>query len=286
MERTPNSQQKRVIEDLQNNIILFAGAGTGKTFTVAKRVSHILQTHRAEPEGILCLTFTTKACDEMREDIFRYVGESSNRVEIRTIHGFCYQLFREESRRQNDKYSDATVCDEMDAEELLKSILSSQYLLWESGQVAPIHEDNLLPETTFSIFHKKSGVRNFVSAVKHAREERNIYSANEEQDYQAAFEYIRSAKPKQYEEILACYGKEAGQVRDYEFEACMAKYAGRLIFLYDSYLRMSNRLDFDDLIIFANRMLKKEIQSRWEKRFSYIIVDEMQDTSLLVLPPQ
>jgi DNA helicase-2/ATP-dependent DNA helicase PcrA len=45
---------------------------------------------------------------------------------------------------------------------------------------------------------------------------------------------------------------------------------------------MSNRVDFDDLVIFAARALKnEETRRRWENRFSYIIVDEMQDTSLL-----
>ncbi len=283
MNKAPNAQQQRVIEDLENNIILFAGAGTGKTFTVANRVGNIIQTGKARPEEILCLTFTTKACDEMREDIFRYVGELSQRVEIRTIHGFCYQFMREENRRNNDRYSEATICDEMDAEELLQSILSSQYLLWKSGKTAKMEEvEEELPETTFEIFTKKNGLRNFVSAVKHAREEQNFYSDSEEVDYQNAFAYIRATKPKQYEEILSFYSGGGGQVRDYEFEKGMTKHAGRWISTYDGYLRMSNRVDFDDLIIFTSRALKdEETQRRWQQRFAYIIVDEMQDTSLL-----
>jgi len=141
MERQPNSQQQEVIEALDENLILFASAGTGKTFTVAKRVSHILQTERAMPEEILCLTFTVKACDEMRADVLRYVREKGNGVEIRTIHGFCYQLMREENRRENDKYSEAVICDEVDGEELIKSILSSQLSLWELGKTSPLQEE-------------------------------------------------------------------------------------------------------------------------------------------------
>ena len=125
--RQPNEAQQRVVNDLDNNIILFASAGTGKTFTVAKRTAQIIQTERAKPQEILCLTFTTKACEEMREDISQYVGKQASEVEIRTIHGFCYQLLREENRRMGDRYAEAVVCDEVDAEELLQSILSSQY---------------------------------------------------------------------------------------------------------------------------------------------------------------
>ena len=42
MHRLPNEDQLRVVEDLDNNLILFASAGTGKTFTVAKHVSNII----------------------------------------------------------------------------------------------------------------------------------------------------------------------------------------------------------------------------------------------------
>ena len=94
MERQPNAEQARVIEALDENLILFASAGTGKTFSVANRVSHILRTKRAEPSEILCLTFTTKACEEMREDIGGYVGRQASGVEIRTIHTFCFSLMR------------------------------------------------------------------------------------------------------------------------------------------------------------------------------------------------
>ena len=61
MERVPNAEQRQVIEDLENNLIVFASAGTGKTFTVAKRVENIIRLQRALPEQILCLTFTAKA---------------------------------------------------------------------------------------------------------------------------------------------------------------------------------------------------------------------------------
>ena len=57
MDRTPNSDQQLVINDLDNNIILFASAGTGKTFSVANRIKYIIEKKRATPEEILCVTF-------------------------------------------------------------------------------------------------------------------------------------------------------------------------------------------------------------------------------------
>lgn len=281
MERQPNAEQAHVIETLDENLILFASAGTGKTFTVANRVSHILQTHRAEPNEILCLTFTTKACEEMREDVGSYVGRAAKGVEIRTIHGFCYLLMREENRRRGDKYLDATVCDETDAEELIRSILSSQYAYWQEGAISK-PEEGEAQDVEFAIFQKKTSLRDFVSALKHARESQKIYTQNEEEDYQRAYDYLRSAEPATYASILSISDKQGGQVRDHEFESAMNRYAGRLAFAYDDYLKKSNRVDYDDLIIFASRYLdEQETFARWATRYKYIIVDEMQDTSML-----
>ena len=281
MERQPNAEQARVIEALDENLILFASAGTGKTFSVANRVSHILRTKRAEPSEILCLTFTTKACEEMREDIASYVGRQASGVEIRTIHSFCFALMREENRRRGDKYLDATVCDETDAEELIRSILSSQYEYWKQG-VFPDVEGESEYDSQFAIFQKKTSMRDFVSALKHARESRKFYTENEEQDYQNAYEYLRSAEPKTYASMLSISDKRGGQVRDHEFEIAMDRYAGRLASAYDDYLKKSNRVDYDDLIIFASRYLDEpETLARWSTRYKYIVVDEMQDTSVL-----
>ena len=121
--RVPNEEQAKVIENLDDNIILFASAGTGKTFTVANRVANIIQSGRAKPQEILCLTFTIKACGEMKEDISRYIGASAKSVVVKTIHGFCYRLLAEEYKRNGERYNDLQVCDEVDEEEDRKSVV-------------------------------------------------------------------------------------------------------------------------------------------------------------------
>ena len=103
-DRIPNFEQQAVIDELDRNIILFASAGTGKTFTVAKRVCNIIESRRALPEEILCLTFTIKAANEMKDDILHYAGEEAKRVTTRTIHSFAYQILKEESTRDTDSY--------------------------------------------------------------------------------------------------------------------------------------------------------------------------------------
>ncbi len=64
-----NSEQQRVIDELDRNILLLASAGTGKTNTLAYRVAHIIESGRCEAHQILCMTFTNKAAQEMKSRI-------------------------------------------------------------------------------------------------------------------------------------------------------------------------------------------------------------------------
>ena len=113
--RIPNPDQQAVIQELDRNLILFASAGTGKTFTVAKRVQRILESGRARPEEILCLTFTIKAAGEMKDDIFSHVGEAAGNVVVRTIHSFAFSVLKEESVLHPETTSMPGVCDDDDA---------------------------------------------------------------------------------------------------------------------------------------------------------------------------
>ena len=275
MERIPNAEQRQVIEAVDHNLIVYASAGTGKTFTVAKRVENILRNGLASAEEILLLTFTTKACEEMRADIRQYVGEGAGSLAIHTIHSFCYRLLREESKARGDRYLDVTVVDEQDGEELLKSILATQYALWKGEE----SEESYYP---FSIFEKKGKVQSFVSALKHVREAQGFYSEDVEADYQKTYDHLRIHTPDLYQKLTGYSVKGGTHVCDHEFQIAMNRFAGKWVYAYDDYLKKSNRVDYDDLILLASRYLReKETLEKWSTKYRYIVVDEMQDTSLL-----
>ena len=283
MTRTPNAEQAKVIAELDNNIILFASAGTGKTFTVANRVANILKSGRAKAEEILCLTFTIKACDEMKEDIAGYVGEEAKDVRVKTIHGFCHQVLSEESKRVSEKYCEPTVCDEVDQEEILKSILSSRIALWEQEALLGVETGEGEAEESsreFFIYRKRGALRELLSGLKHCREAQGFFSEDEEEDFQRAFEYLKENEREKYERLVSCSLNYGGP--DAEFAAAMERFAGRLAWEYERHLKQSNQVDFDDLILLAKAHLNDgETCARWRERFRYIIVDEMQDTSRL-----
>ena len=264
--RQPNSEQQAVISELDNNIILFASAGTGKTFTVANRVGNIILSERALPEEILCLTFTIKAANEMKDDVLQYVGDAGKNVIVKTIHSFCYQVTKEESKKNSDIYCEPSVCDDSDEAEELKNALISLGLSEQS-----------------SVFHSSSILNSFMSALKHTRELQNYNSGDEEKDFQRAYDYIRENDQQQFNAITFFYDPVLRrELSDRGFIQLMNSCAGRFAHIYNDILRQSNLVDFDDLICQVHQFMRnKECREYWRNRFKYIIIDEMQDTSTL-----
>ena len=118
-----NEIQQQVVQELDRNIVLLASAGTGKTNTLSYRVAHILETGRATGDQILCLTFTNKACREMKERMVTIVGQEAQAVKVSTFHSFCYTILQEEAKLQEDLFKEFLIFDEEDAEELLSEFL-------------------------------------------------------------------------------------------------------------------------------------------------------------------
>ena len=84
---TPNEQQQKAIDILEGPVMLLAGPGTGKTFTVIKRIEKMLS-EGIDPLSILCLTFSDAAAKEMRQRLIKKLGVIASGVDIYTYHSF------------------------------------------------------------------------------------------------------------------------------------------------------------------------------------------------------
>ena len=113
-----NREQQRVIDEVEQNILLLASAGTGKTNTLAYRVAHLIEGGYAKAENILCMTFTNKAAKEMKDRIQSLVGSPAKAVEVSTFHSFCFFILQQEGKRNESLYTDVTIFDEEDCKEL------------------------------------------------------------------------------------------------------------------------------------------------------------------------
>ena len=122
-----NEKQQQVVNELDENILLLASAGTGKTETLSNRIVNIIETKKAKPDEILCITFTNKAAKEMETRIKSTVKKDANKITIKTFHSFCFDIIKREAKKHTDIFTDFIVFDEDDCKEIIKSIIEKRF---------------------------------------------------------------------------------------------------------------------------------------------------------------
>lgn len=90
----PNREQQQVIDTIDGPVLVVAGAGTGKTATIVKRIEHIIADGYARPWQVLAITFTNKAAGELKERLINTVGEEANDIWAHTFHSMCGRILR------------------------------------------------------------------------------------------------------------------------------------------------------------------------------------------------
>ncbi|MBR7551718.1 UvrD-helicase domain-containing protein, partial [Mycobacterium tuberculosis] len=78
-------------------LLIVAGAGSGKTSVLTRRIAYLLAEGGAHPGQILAITFTNKAAAEMRERVATLVGPHAERMWVATFHSICVRILRAQS---------------------------------------------------------------------------------------------------------------------------------------------------------------------------------------------
>ena len=89
-----NEGQRDAVAAPLGNLLVLAGAGSGKTRVLVHRIAWHIATGEANPQGILAVTFTNKAASEMRSRIESLLGQSIHGMWVGTFHGLCHRLLR------------------------------------------------------------------------------------------------------------------------------------------------------------------------------------------------
>ena len=119
---TLNNRQREAVESTEGRIRVVAGAGSGKTKALTCRYAYLVNVLGVDPANILCLTFTNKAAQEMRQRISQLVASGDYNDFVCTIHGFCVKFLRQEIHRLGYPKS-FTILDEEDQKQLAKQVL-------------------------------------------------------------------------------------------------------------------------------------------------------------------
>ena len=91
-----NEQQYQAVTTTEGYVRVIAGAGSGKTKALTSRYAYLVEALGINAANILCVTFTNKAANEMRNRVRRLVGEGNDYGYITTYHGFCVKVLRED----------------------------------------------------------------------------------------------------------------------------------------------------------------------------------------------
>lgn len=248
MSITFNKKQQQVINELNQNILLSAGAGTGKTNVLSYRVANILNKNRANANEILCLTFTNKACRELKNRITSQLDfETANKITIRTIHGFAYQVITTTAKKAQTIFKEFVIFDDEDQKTLIKQTIA-----------------NFPKARALDIQY----IVNCIEQLKQERALKHIYTEDIEADYTTIYhQHLKFNKTfnQQQSDNLTKF---------FQFDGL------NIIINYELALQQMHGLDYKDLIANAYRLFQDEnICLSWRKRYKYIMIDEMQDTS-------
>jgi DNA helicase-2/ATP-dependent DNA helicase PcrA len=251
-----NSEQKIAVEHGAGPLLIVAGAGTGKTTVVTRRIAQLIESGLAEPDEILALTFTEKAAGEMEERVDALLTDGYVDLWISTFHAFGERLLRDHA---------------------LDIGLSSDFrMLPDTEQWMLLREH--IEEFELDYYRPKGNpskfVQGLISHFSRLKDEDILPQAylDYAQQLQLDLDTDLAAGKEQLTEEQQAQVDEATRV----LEAAKA-YAG-----YQKLLRENNALDFGDLIVETIHLLQDRpgILAHYRKQFKYILVDEFQDTNI------
>ncbi len=237
-----DESQQLAAETEKCPVLVTAGPGTGKTQTLTKRISHLLN-QGIEPKRILALTFSNKAAEEMRERVAAESRDAAAQIQMMTFHAFGLDILR--------SYWQETGLDAQS--NLLDKIDALLYLEQNLAEIGLEHYQNL-PEPT-------KNLSAILAAISRAKDE--LCSP---EDYRILAERMRA---------------ESGDDEERKLEAEKTLETARVYDFYQKYLTQEKLLDFGDLIFRAVKVLQENEQVKREVSGKYdaVLVDEFQDVN-------
>ena len=117
-----NPVQQEAVLETEGPLLVFAGAGSGKTRVLTYRIAYLIEEKGVQPWNIFAVTFTNKAADEMRERVERLLGKSAKGTWVSTFHSACARILRQHIERLGFKRN-FVIYDGQDQERHLKTIM-------------------------------------------------------------------------------------------------------------------------------------------------------------------
>lgn len=119
-----NKEQYEGATTIEGQVLILAGAGSGKTRVLTHRIAHMVEDLNIAPYNILAITFTNKAAKEMKDRVRMLIGEFAENMWISTFHSTCVRILRREIDKIGYK-SSFTIYDSSDQKMLVKECMKT-----------------------------------------------------------------------------------------------------------------------------------------------------------------
>ncbi|HKB26841.1 MAG TPA: ATP-dependent DNA helicase, partial [Methylomirabilota bacterium] len=241
-----NDAQREAVTHDAGPLLIIAGAGTGKTTVITRRIAWLIAQKKARPEEILALTFTDKAAAEMEERVDQLVPYGYADVEIATFHAFGDRLLREHAL-------------ELGLQPDFRVLNRAEQVIFIRDRLFqfPLERYRPLGDPTRHI----QALITLVSRLKDEDIPPDEYAAHAER-----LGALAAAAPGDAE--LAARAAQHGEL-------------ARTYAKYQELMAASGAIDFGDQIVLALRLLRvrSHVLGGLQRRFKYVLVDEFQDTN-------
>lgn len=264
-----NKEQTEAVRHGAGPLLIVAGAGTGKTTVITRRIAYLIEQGMAKPEEILALTFTEKAAGEMQDRLAQLLPLGYYDMWISTFHSFCQRILEQHG--------------------LDIGLPGDFKLLNEAGAWILIH--NNLEKFNLSYYRPLGNPKKFISALlKHfARCKDELITPESYLKYaqelrlatdspERTSKKISSSTPPALRAPSANLGEENNEEAT---EIARIEEIANAFHVYEKLLLDGNFLDFANLINYTLKLFEQrpQILKRYQKQFKYILVDEFQDTN-------
>jgi len=257
--------QEFCINNHEGIFLVLAGPGTGKTYTIIKRLQAMIL-KGIQPERILCMTYSRAGADEMRKRVLKELDESNNNIEIHTFHSFCNKIISEYSQE----------FDVPQSVQLIPDSIKRAYIKECIDEIVDVKYYKSQKANKYSCFD--SIYKGIESLKKYRINSLSILKENIKTDA----DWLPAIKELEKERDLKLNRKNhALHIEKIEEKIAKVEELFRFFELYKQKMELNGYIDYDDMI---NYILEKfEIDSIFAQEISnqydYIIIDEYQDTN-------
>lgn len=264
-----NQQQQDAVNAIEGPVMVIAGPGTGKTQILATRILNILSKTDAQPQNILCLTYTEAGATAMQKRLSQFMGADAFKIPIFTFHGLCNKIIQE--RPEKFSRRELRVMDELDKIDLIQGIIESlpaQSLLKSYQEDAQVTRRDL--SKVWDLMQSEgilaSDFRTWITGLL------------EPEAFKLAFpDAVYKVSRGNY---------KAGDIKPNEYEKyskywARATEAADLFETYKEAKAKSGLYEFSDMLDWVANAFDndEEILLDQQEQYHYVLVDEYQDTS-------